>query len=49
MAHVAACHLKENDHVHIAGQLGATSVTGEIGTQSKVQVTPLDELRNMLY
>ncbi|XP_065861675.1 protein OSB3, chloroplastic/mitochondrial-like [Euphorbia lathyris] len=39
LAHVAACHIKENDHVHIIGQLSANSSPIDvIGTQSKVQI-----------
>ncbi|WCJ32383.1 organellar single-stranded DNA binding protein 4 [Euphorbia peplus] len=39
LAHVAACHIKENDHVHIAGHLAANSSSVDgIETQSDFQI-----------
>ncbi|XP_054786156.1 protein OSB2, chloroplastic-like isoform X2 [Prosopis cineraria] len=39
LAHVAACHLKQNDYIHIAGELSAgSSYSNESKGQSNVQV-----------
>ncbi|XP_028770148.1 protein OSB2, chloroplastic-like [Neltuma alba] len=39
LAHVAACHLKENDYIHVAGELGAnSSYSNESKGQSNIQV-----------
>ncbi|KAI9118752.1 hypothetical protein K1719_010197 [Acacia pycnantha] len=39
LAHVAACHLKENDYIHIAGELSASSsYSNQSKGQSNIQV-----------
>ena len=53
LAHIAACHLKENDYIHVAGQISADPLyLDESQCPSKVQVcssrSPLVRMHHML-